>query len=418
MSGTRVFLLVALAICATVVLVLRLTERPAGRAAGDPDALSVKEVVHRTMPSIVAVEVNHDDGQTALGTGFVVDGKGIVATCLHVFRGGSSAQVVTSDGRRLAIEGVVGPDDERDLILLVVPELRLPALPLRIVPPVEQGESVVAIGHPLGLEQSVSDGLVSAVRRLDADMSIVQTTAPISPGNSGGPLIDRQGRVVGVVSFKSVARGAEGLSFAVPARYVASLVRVGKASPTAAFFARKSARGERRRIAARGESEGTPAAEGGLVGLWHWPGTARYVRLVAADDISYQGVMFELDEALDPRRVKLPHVLDAEKFWLAPEEDGRYRADFLMRWRCDSRRVQRGSDGVFRQNGLANDCRIGWAVSLGDPLADSLDVRVEKPSLPARGDWNFEQVCSACGEGLDTMVETVTWERIEDARLR
>src|SRR5262249_33140453 len=115
---------------------------------------------------------------------------------------------------------IVGITTELDLAVLKVAGMKLPALPLATYSQVRQGETVFAFGNPLGLGNSLSHGLVSAVaRQVDPDSPLiyVQTDAPINPGNSGGPLVNIRGEVVGVNTFiVSQSGGNDGLGFAIP----------------------------------------------------------------------------------------------------------------------------------------------------------------------------------------------------------
>jgi Tfp pilus assembly protein PilF len=159
-------------------------------------------------------------GDTSYGTGFAVRDGSLVVTNAHVLRGVKSPMVRTWDGALLASVEVLLQDDAIDLGVLRVKGLR--AEPLAVadgpVPPV--GTRVVAVGHPRGYEFTVSDGIVSAARTLEeGGPELIQTTAPISPGSSGGPLLDMAGRVVGVCSL-TLTEG-QNINFAVPAARIA-----------------------------------------------------------------------------------------------------------------------------------------------------------------------------------------------------
>lgn len=169
------------------------------------------------------------------GSGVIVDAAGYIVTNSHVIEGARRVQVllprVAGTGasilrpRAAAVEAtIVGIDDETDLAVLKVAEKNLPALPLGDSDSLRQGQLVFAFGSPLGLENSVSMGIVSAVGRqleLDDPMVYVQTDAPINPGNSGGPLVDTNGRIVGINTLiLSQGGGNEGIGFAAPSNIV------------------------------------------------------------------------------------------------------------------------------------------------------------------------------------------------------
>ncbi len=171
--------------------------------------------------------------QRSTGSGFVIDPEGYIMTNAHVVNGAQRVQVVlpadSADGTlATALSGktslvaarIVGLATELDLAVLKVDGMRLPALPLATYSQLRQGETVFAFGSPIGLRNSLTHGLVSAVaRQLDPDSPLiyVQTDAPINPGNSGGPLVNIRGEVVGVNTFiLSQSGGNEGLGFAIP----------------------------------------------------------------------------------------------------------------------------------------------------------------------------------------------------------
>ena len=182
------------------------------------------------MPSVALIKMA--DG---LGSGFVVSPEGKIATNYHVIRGSASATVVLSDGREFKDPEVMAVDEEHDLAVLRVPLSGLVALPLGDSGKVQPGERVVAIGHPLGFGNTVTDGLVSAVRKLDDNLTILQISAPISPGSSGGPILDDRGRVIGV-STAMVTRG-QNINFGMPVAYLQPLIASNKAMPIAVFAA-------------------------------------------------------------------------------------------------------------------------------------------------------------------------------------
>jgi S1-C subfamily serine protease len=173
-----------------------------------------------------------EEGGGGVGSGFVLNGEGEIATNAHVVTSGQGTAmrrarevyVEFADGNTVEAE-VVGADPNADIALLTIdPEgLRLRPLPLGESTGVEVGEPVAAIGSPFGEEQSLSVGVVSAVDRSIQSLTnfrisgAIQTDAAINPGNSGGPLVDGEGRVIGVnQQIKSASGGGEGVGFAVP----------------------------------------------------------------------------------------------------------------------------------------------------------------------------------------------------------
>ena len=180
--------------------------------------------------------------QSSTGSGFVIDADGYIITNAHVVNGARRVLVVmpseNADGTlATALSGktyefparIVGITTELDLALLKVDGQKLPALPLATYSQVRQGENVFAFGSPIGLRNSLTHGLISAVaRQIDPDSPLiyVQTDAPINPGNSGGPLVNIRGEVVGVNTFIfSQSGGNEGLGFAIPSATVRTVYR-------------------------------------------------------------------------------------------------------------------------------------------------------------------------------------------------
>jgi serine protease Do len=173
--------------------------------------------------------------QHAVGSGVIVDPSGYIMTNAHVVEGAQRIRValpLPSDngravplGKRHILEArLIGTHKETDLALLKIDEKDLPTLPLLSLQRARVGQLVFAIGSPEGLQNSVTMGVVSAVQRQpdpDKAMTYVQTDAPINPGNSGWPLVDMNGSVVGINTFiLSEGGGSEGLGFAIPARIV------------------------------------------------------------------------------------------------------------------------------------------------------------------------------------------------------
>jgi Trypsin-like peptidase domain/TPR repeat/Tetratricopeptide repeat len=166
---------------------------------------SLPELVRRVKPAVVSVITYNASGEVALtGSGFFVR-PGQVLTNLHVVEGAARAEVRTFEGKgkTYMVAGVSAFDEEGDLALLSVemPAERARLAPLSGVIP-EEGERIFVIGNPLRLEGSVSDGIVSAVREVPSLGRIVQITAPISHGNSGSPVFNMKGEVVGVVTIR------------------------------------------------------------------------------------------------------------------------------------------------------------------------------------------------------------------------
>ncbi len=241
--------------------------QPDKTPAWDLQPLTAAEIARQAFPSVVLIATQDARSQPlSLGSGFVLE-PGVIATNFHVIEGAAAAYVKGVTGKqKLPVQGVVGLDAAHDLALLQVGKIassearsgpwedyrksaplqakgtapvgsaqspvgKLPSADafvdapgpaLRIAPgtSVSIGDTVYAIGNPRGLEGTFSQGIVSSIREIGPD-SLLQITAPLSPGSSGGPVLDRNGAVVGV-SVASVTNG-QNLNFAVPADYLKAL---------------------------------------------------------------------------------------------------------------------------------------------------------------------------------------------------
>jgi serine protease Do len=163
----------------------------------------------------------------SLGSGFIVNANGYIVTNNHVVDGATEIRVKMDDGRELA-GTVVGRDPKTDLALLKVEATGLPVIPFGDSSALQVGESVMAIGNPFGLEQTVTTGIVSATGRVIGQGpydDFIQTDASINPGNSGGPLINSRGQVVGINNaIFSQSGGSVGIGFAIPINQVKPVV--------------------------------------------------------------------------------------------------------------------------------------------------------------------------------------------------
>lgn len=184
------------------------------------------ELVKRIKPSAVAIETfDAKDNPISRGSGFFTAADRVI-TNRHVIEKAARVEVHLLSGKKFPVKGVIAIDGEGDLALLSVDVPKGSAIPLPIVKSVPQeGESIVVIGNPFGLEGSVSNGIVSAVREISGYGRIIQITAPISPGSSGSPVVNMNGQVIGVATLQ--AAEGQSLNFAVPAERIAQL-KVGE----------------------------------------------------------------------------------------------------------------------------------------------------------------------------------------------
>ncbi len=202
------------------------------------------DLVKKIKPSVSLVETFDKDNKPLLqGSGFFVDNNRHLVTNLHVIKGACSAKIKTVVGKEYSVDGIAARDIEADIVKLavnitasqkkdifdeIVPEpstakqidANFPFLKLSSQIPSE-GEDIIVVGNPLGLESSLSTGVVSAVRDIPAFGKILQITAPVSPGSSGSPVVNMRGEVLGVATL--VLKEGQNLNFAVPSYKILEL---------------------------------------------------------------------------------------------------------------------------------------------------------------------------------------------------
>jgi hypothetical protein len=200
----------------------------------------------RARPAVVTVICTNEKGEEAsFGSGCIVAGDGVVLTAWHVVAGAVKVRVQLPTGVSRPVQGLVGWDASKDFALLKITGTNLPTVRLGDSDKVRQGDRILTLGAPLGLEQTASDGIVSAVRELPDGTKLLQTTAAISAGSSGGPVLNTRGQAVGMACF--LLTEGQSLNFAVPINDVKPKLKArGKVTPLA--------------DAATGEFAGSPEA--------------------------------------------------------------------------------------------------------------------------------------------------------------
>ncbi len=185
--------------------------------------MDVSDIHKMISPSVVSIVVYNDRREVSgRGTGFFTSASGEVVTNHHVMKGSSHAEIKTAGGNTYPVTGVIAEDAANDIIRLATGAPAGSAKPLRISTYRPQvGEKVVVIGSPLGLEQTVSDGIVSAYRKWRDYRIVLQITAPISPGSSGSPVVNLRGEVIGM-AFMQFMQG-QNLNFCIPGEVILSL---------------------------------------------------------------------------------------------------------------------------------------------------------------------------------------------------
>ena len=162
----------------------------------------LSDLVQRSKPCIIIINTFDKNGKgIALGTGFFIDSTGTALSNYHVFEGAVTATITTFDGNKYSVNKVISQSKEMDILKFSIshPDQKtFPFLKLAPTKP-QEGEDVFVIGNPQGLEYSVSNGIVSSIRFDEKIGQILQTTTPISHGNSGSPLINMNNEVIGII---------------------------------------------------------------------------------------------------------------------------------------------------------------------------------------------------------------------------
>ena len=193
---------------------------PAQQGALTAEEQSVIRVARQASPTVVSVS-----RRGGSGSGVIIRRDGIILTNAHVVGDAGLVEILLADGRRLQGR-VAGRDPTVDIAVVRVEAQDLPAAPTGDSDRLEVGQSAIAIGNPLGLERTVTSGVISAVNRSPRGFELgglIQTDAAINPGNSGGPLLDSRGNVIGINT--AVLQGTSGLGFAVPINLAASVAQ-------------------------------------------------------------------------------------------------------------------------------------------------------------------------------------------------
>ena len=196
------------------------------------EALTIQEIYQKVNPSTVTVLTGNRDGSAMVGTGVIFTEDGYILTNAHVIAGGSECYVVLDTGEDYRA-CLLGLDEEKDLAVIKIAASGLPAAEFGDSDALTVGDPVYAIGNPLGVELrgTLTDGIVSAINRdvyVDGvTMTLIQTNAALNNGNSGGPLINVYGQVVGINTMKmgsSSTTSVEGLGFAIPIASTAYMI--------------------------------------------------------------------------------------------------------------------------------------------------------------------------------------------------
>lgn len=184
-----------------------------------------RDIAAKARPAVVLISAMRGDDVVSRGSGFAVDASGTIITNRHVIEGAETLQVQLASGEIYDNVYYIADDQRRDLAILRIPDSGNPHLSIADEREAAVGDRVFVMGNPMGLEGTFSDGLISAVRTIDG-VTMIQMTAPISSGSSGGPVLNDSGEVIGVATL--TMREGQNLNMAVPARYARGLMAMNQ----------------------------------------------------------------------------------------------------------------------------------------------------------------------------------------------
>ncbi|MBO0830183.1 MAG: trypsin-like peptidase domain-containing protein, partial [Streptosporangiales bacterium] len=252
-------------------------DQPAGSASPSVPADSIGPVVKRILPSVVSVVVPQTDGSEYVGAGSIISRDGYIMTNEHVVSttkdNGGKVKVELNSGEQVDAT-VKGMSSTADIAVLKIERGGLPPIRWGDSRGVQVGDRVIAVGNPLGLAETTTSGIVSALNRpvhvnqhSDSYYAAIQTDAAINPGNSGGPLFDFDGRLIGV-NYAGAARQNVGLGFAIPERSAQrtaeQLIKTGKATHAViGVYTDTRYKGDGAKIADSAVGGNQPVASGG-----------------------------------------------------------------------------------------------------------------------------------------------------------
>jgi len=196
--------------------------------AQTPQKLDPSEIYERSITSVVLTVCSTDGGVTRQGTGVILRSDGLVVTDFHVCGDAATARIKMRNGDIYDQVSIVETDEKKDIVVMKINATGLPALPVGNSDAAKIGSTVYAIGAPLGLEGSITNGIISSVRPANEmftwaeNFKIIQFTAPVAHGSSGSPLLNDQGQVIGLAF--AIKNEGQNLNAAIPINYVTPLL--------------------------------------------------------------------------------------------------------------------------------------------------------------------------------------------------
>ena len=190
------------------------------------EEMNTAQIVEKIGPAVALVLTESSySGESSQGSGVLIDDLRTIVTNVHVVEGSKEVKILFPDGQEFFVNGYVSADENRDLVMIRLPKnvKGISPVPINIDNSIKIGQDVVAIGNPQGLVNSVSEGIISGIREFEPGTRVLQTTAALSPGSSGGGLFNRSGQLLGVTTF--LHRNGQNLNFAFPVEYARPLLQ-------------------------------------------------------------------------------------------------------------------------------------------------------------------------------------------------
>ena len=184
-------------------------------------SMDTRRLAQEVLPAVVEIRIVGDSGGSS-GSGFIVSPEGKIVTSLHVIAGATTGSVRLATGEVYDSFAVLSFDLRRDLAIIQIPGFDLPVVKLGNSNDAQPGDPVAVFGSPQRLQGSMTTGIVSGIRTLEAGFKVLQTDAAVNPGNSGGPLTNTSGEAIGIVDFK--LKDSENLNFAIPVNYARGML--------------------------------------------------------------------------------------------------------------------------------------------------------------------------------------------------
>lgn len=187
------------------------------------EKLAIPQLVKKYGEAVVLITTYRDNEPLGLGSGFNVKPNGVVVTNFHVVKNADFIKIKFKSGDTYRVVKILNLDKAKDICILKIEGFSLPTIPLGNSNNIIVGEKAIAIGNPQGFENTVSDGIISGKRNIEG-LTVIQTTVPISPGSSGGPLLNEYGEVIGITTMSWAETHSQNINFAVPINFVRGML--------------------------------------------------------------------------------------------------------------------------------------------------------------------------------------------------